>query len=123
MGAYVRLRVFVPEEDLAAVKEEINDRLEREEQNKTVFKCKEEVLDWEKVTRNYGGPRLAGTFRDYLASVSKAAVNLLRSKSEGVDVEQIIWGWAHFFFNALRGYGRSVMEFSTDAVTGFHQNV
>jgi hypothetical protein len=121
-GAYVRLRLFVEEEDLALVKEAMDDRLAIASDDGLVFQIARQRLDWERVAENHGGRELAATFRDYLASISRTSYELLSRKQEGLNVENIIWPWTHFFFNSVRGYGRSVVEFVEGAVTGFIGN-
>lgn len=112
MGSYVRLRVFVPRSQLAQVKGEIDKRLVAlRKQKKKRLTTKRRVLNWEKTAADYGGKELAEIFRDYLALNSATVFALLRKKAEGVDIDEHLWSWAHFFFNGVRGYGSKVVDF------------
>lgn len=123
MGAYVRLRVFADEDDLPPIQAEIDTRLRANANGVPIFQVKGNPYDWDRLGDEYGGPSMAPTFRDFLASTSKICYELLVRKQEGAQVETVLWPWTHFFFNMIRGYGCSVVEFAQGAVTGFIPNV
>jgi hypothetical protein len=123
IGAYVRLRIFADDQELHDIDQEIDSRLKASAQSGNVFKVKKKDLNWEKCAENYGGTEVASLFRDYLDSISRISYKLLYKKQQGFDVEKVLWPWTHFFFNASRGYGRSVIELAQGAVTGFLPNI
>jgi len=87
------------------------------------FQVRKNTIDWDKNCEDYGGQELAPVFRDYLDLISKISFQLLLRKKKGVNVESILWSWTHFFFNMIRGYGRSILEFHQGVITDFRQNV
>jgi len=116
MGTCVRLRVFTEEADLQTIKTEINSRLGKS--------CKvESLIDWPKDCEQYGGRAISPLFRDYLNSISRICYQLLLIKGKGVNVESTLWPCTHLFFNMICGYGRGVVEFQSEVVTGFIPNV
>jgi hypothetical protein len=122
-GAYVRLRVFADQQDLQSIENEIDIRLEPLKEERLAFQVDKRTIEWNDIGEEYGGASLSRLFRDYLHSTSKISYELLRKKPEGIDVDRVLWRWTHFFFNATRGYSRSIIEVAQGAVTGFISNV
>jgi hypothetical protein len=123
LGAYVRLRVFCATDDTAAVVGELESRLQAHFGVNSGLQRRRQNLDWEGVSREYGGVQVSDVFRDHLSRTSRTVSDLLVLKQAGIEVEPLLWPWTHFFFNAARGYGRSVLELAQGAVTGFVDNV
>ena len=126
IGSYVRLRIFAEGTNWSAIDKEMENRLSQAKAKRLVFQVQKKKGNWEDMGEDYGGPELALVFRDYLDCISRIAYRLLSKKQEGVDedkVEKALWSWTHMYFNAVRGYGRSVIEFAQGAVTGFIGNV
>ena len=123
MGAYVRLRIFAEDTDLDSIEREIDERLNALRDSDTIFRVKKQFLDWGEIAKKHGGPELAPVFRDYLDSISRISYQLLCKKRDGISIDEQLWPWTHFFFNATRGYGRSVVEVAKGAIIAVHQNI
>jgi len=123
MGAYVRLRIFAEDTDLDSIGCEIDERLNALRDRGAIFQVKRDPLDWGDTAKDCGGAELAPIFRDYLASISRISYQLLCKKRDGINIDEQLWPWTHFFFNAIRGYGGSVVEVAKGAIIAVHPNI
>lgn len=124
MGAYIRLRIFSYDDDLTNIEKEIDNRLDDCVRNKTVFEILKKDIDWEKATLGYGKGELAPIFRDYLNAISKISYQLLSTKhTTGYKIDEVLWSWTHFFFNANRGYSREIIELEQGSITGHYPDI
>lgn len=116
MGAYVRLHFFVEENLSHPTEDELDKRLDVLKSQSKVFAIKNQLKDGIEEANLKGAKDFPDLYYRYVHHVSRMAVELFNREAIEVEIDKLLWTWAHNLFNLLRGFGVSVLEFDPSAV-------
>ncbi len=110
MGAYVRLHFFLDgtRDDVGG---ELDARLAVLQSQNQVFQVRKEIIDGVQEAVLKGAGPFPDLYYEYMEFLSRQSIKLLRKSPADAEVDKILWSWTHNFFNLLRGYQVSVLEF------------
>ena len=111
LGAYVRLHFFVGEQDQNGAVADLDRRLEKLRQKGAVFQIRKETIDGIQEAKLKAAASFPDLYYRYMEFLSRTAVQLFQKGVAHGEMDKLLWTWTHNFFNLLRGYNVSILEF------------